>query len=932
MAQLRLLGSVELSTATHAVDLGPRKQQAVLAALLVDAGRPVPIEKIIDRVWGDAAPTTARGAVHSYITRLRRALAEANAADGDDLSVEHQSAGYVLHAPQDQVDLHRFRRLLDEARATRGDDPGRAELLWEALGLWRGQPLTGLTGAWAEAVRREASRRRLGAVLDLAPIQLAAGGGTAMIEQLRELLDEYPMVEPLAAALVQALVAAGRGAEALELYAETRRRLAEELGTDPSPELRQAYHAALHADAPPVERPPAPRSPNGPALLPADVPGFTGRADALARLDDMVTASGREPTAVAVAVVSGVPGVGKSALAVHWAHRVRDRFPDGQLFADLRGFDATRSAVTSAQVVRGFLAALKVPPQDVPASLDAQVDLYRSLMAGRRMLVVLDNARSAEQVRPLLPGSPGCFVLVTSRNHLSGLIAGHGARPLTLDVFTATESADLLARRIGRRRVTEDPGAVERIIDSCARLPLALAITAARAVTHPTFPLRALADELQRTGTSLDAFHSDDPATDVRTVFACSYQALSPDAAGLFRWLGAHPRPDVGLSAAASVAALPPDRARRLLAELTGVRLLTESSPDRYAFHDLLHAYAVELNRQAETGERRHEVLGRILDHYLHTAYRAALLIHPARDPIMIPDARPGVTPQVLADHDEAFAWFIAERTVLLACVELAATSGFDAHTWQFAWSMSTFLDRTGAWHDMISVHERALDAARRGPDHRALAFGRLMLALAHTRLGDGEAAATEYRHALEHYARVGDLTGQAHVHSNLARVLEQQGGHAEALSSAEHALRLYREAGQKNWVARAISAVGWYNIAVGNHREALVHCREALEELRETGDRDGESATWDSLGHAHHHLREYREAASCYRRALEMHRQDGDRNNEALVLTHLGDNHQAAGDVPSARAEWHRALSILTALGHPTADDIRARLEATNR
>jgi DNA-binding SARP family transcriptional activator len=293
----------------------------------------VPIEKIVDRVWGDAPPMTARGAVHTYITRLRRALSEANAVDRDTLAVEYRPAGYILRARRDQVDLHRFRRLLDQARSTRGDDLRSAEPLREALGLWRGQPLTGLTGAWAESVRREATQRRLGGVPDLAPIELAAGRGNAMIEQLRVLLDEHPLVEPLVAALIHALVAAGRNAEALELYAETRRRLADDLGADPSPELRQAYRAALHAHGPssPAERPPAPKPRHGPALLPADVPRFTGRAAALAQLDELVAAPDREHTAVVVAVVSGVPGVGKSALAVHWGHRVRDRFPDGQL-------------------------------------------------------------------------------------------------------------------------------------------------------------------------------------------------------------------------------------------------------------------------------------------------------------------------------------------------------------------------------------------------------------------------------------------------------------------------------------------------------------------------------------------------------------------------------------------------------------------------
>ncbi|TQS30168.1 hypothetical protein FLW16_07380 [Microbispora sp. KK1-11] len=352
MVQFRLLGPVEITTDTHPVDAGPRKQQAVLAALLVDVGVLVPIEKIIDRVWDEAPPTTARGAVHSYVTRLRRALSEA-AAGGDAPRLEHRHAGYALGVRPEQVDLHRFRLLLDRARATRGDDPRRAELLREALGLWRGVPLTGLNGEWAESVRREAAQRRLGAVLDLARLETAVGRGGVVIERLREMLDEHPLVEPLSAALIRALTAVGRNAEALQVYAETRRRLAEEPGADPSPDLRQAYRDALSPQGPTAGATSTAAPRRGPVLLPADVMGFTGRAEAVSTLDELAVMSEREATAVVVAVLSGVPGVGKTALAVHWAHHARHRFPDGQLFADLRGFDASRSAVTSEQVVRG---------------------------------------------------------------------------------------------------------------------------------------------------------------------------------------------------------------------------------------------------------------------------------------------------------------------------------------------------------------------------------------------------------------------------------------------------------------------------------------------------------------------------------------------------------------------------------------------------
>ncbi len=439
-----------------------------------------------------------------------------------------------------------------------------------------------------------------------------------------------------------------------------------------------------------------------PAQLPPDVSTFTGRDHHLAVLHKLLP-SREDPgdthhttTAVVISAIDGTAGVGKTALAVHWAHQIRDRFPDGQLYVNMRGFDPGSQSMDPATAVRGFLDALDVPPQRIPTDLDAQAALYRSLLVGRRVLIVADNARDTAQVRPLLPGAPGCLVLVTSRNQLTSLIAAHAAHPLTLDLLTPDEAQQLLAHRLGTDRVAAEPHAVDEIITACARLPLALALVAAHAAVRPQTPLHTLAEQLRDTQHRWHILTGDDPTTDVQAVFSWSYQALTPPAAQLFRLLGLHPGPDIGVPAAASLTALPVDEARSLLDQLARANLLTEHSPGRYSLHDLLRAYATQMARTTDTDGERHAATHRILDHYLHTAYTADRLLIPGRDSIILAPPQPDANPQHLTDHAQALAWFTAEHPVLLAAVDHAAATSFDTHTGQLAWALWTFLDRRG--------------------------------------------------------------------------------------------------------------------------------------------------------------------------------------------------------------------------------------------
>jgi tetratricopeptide (TPR) repeat protein len=675
------------------------------------------------------------------------------------------------------------------------------------------------------------------------------------------------------------------------------------------------------------------REPVVPHQLPAAVRHFAGREDELAALSSLLEQSRVDAGGtVVISAIGGTAGIGKTALALCWAHRVADRFPDGQLYVNLRGFDPGGKVMDPAEAVRGFLDALGVPAQRVPADLDAQAALYRSELACRRVLVVLDNARDTAQVRPLLPGVPGCLVVVTSRNQLSGLVAADGAHPITLDLLSPVEARELLVRRLGIDRVAAEPGAVDEIVTRCVRLPLALAIVAARAATHPRLTLRTLASGLRDSADRLDTLTTDDPHTDVRAVFSWSYHALTPDAARLFRLLGLHPGPDISIPAAASLAALPVSRARALLAELARANLIVEHTSGRYTLHDLLRAYATDLTLTTDTDGERHAATHRMLDHYLHTAHTADRLLYPHRDPITLTPARPDVIPEPPANHRQAVAWFTAEHAVLLSTVDHAAATGFDTHTWQLAWTLYDFLDRRGHWHDRVATGRAAVAAARRLTDPPAQAGAHRHLAHAYIRLGRLDDAHAQLRHALDLPDQADDPAGQAHTHITLSIVLERQGRNSEALDHDRQALDLYRATGHRAGEARALNAVGWDHAILGDHQQALTYCQQALTLLHTLGDRDGQAGTWDSLGYAHHQLGHHDQAITCYQHALNLYRDLGDRYEQAATLVRLGNNHHTAGDLDAARDAWQQALTILDQLDHPDADQVRVKLHDLDR
>ncbi|NNN33868.1 tetratricopeptide repeat protein, partial [Streptomyces sp. S3(2020)] len=668
-----------------------------------------------------------------------------------------------------------------------------------------------------------------------------------------------------------------------------------------------------------------------PAQLPSDLGTFAGRRAELAQVVDL---SGDAAPVTRIAVISGMGGIGKTTMAVRWAHRIAHRFPDGQLYVNLRGFDPGGTATDPGAVLRDFLEALGVPPQRIPAGAAAQAALYRSLLAGRRVLIVLDNARDAEQVRPLLPGSAGCLVVVTSRDRLSGLVTVEAARPVVLAQLQPPEARESLARRLGAERVSAEPKAVAEIIARCAGLPLALAVVATRAAAHPGFPLASIAAELAEAHGSLDAFADPDPTSDVRAVFSWSYRALSPDAARLLRLLSLHPGPDVAAPAAGAVAGIAPAAVRPLLVELTRAHLLTEHVPGRYSCHDLLRTYAMELTEVHDRAEERDSAVRRLLDHYLHTAHAAGRRFSPWWTTCPLDEAAPGAGSEAFEDDRQALGWFTAERQVLREVVALAVQSGCDGHVWRFAWMLERFHDRQGHWHDSAALQRAGLDTAIREGHATARAHLHRGLARASARLERYDDAQAHIRLSLDLFAELGDGLGLAHAHRSHGWLLDRLNRHTEALDAAGRALALYRAVGDHVAATSALHALGWTHVLRGDHLRAAAYFEEALARLADCGtehgvNRYGEAGAWDSLGITRHHLGQHERAVACYQCALRLYREVGDTFNEAGTLRHLGDTYLATGDTGAARTVWERAVQLFARTDPTAADEIRTRLYA---
>jgi len=934
---LCVLGPLLVHRGGHGIDLGPPLQRTLLGLLSLRFNELVSSDEIIDTLWGNDPPRSCWAQVLTMISRLRRNLQSGREAGSVDHTLRREGRGYRLSIESERVDAGRFDRLVANAHSaqTSGDPVAASALLEQALRCWRGDVLAGTHERLQDHPAALAlSRRRLQAVVRYADLAAATGSDATAIELLQATASAEPLHEGVHARLMLALAHVGDRAAALQSYATFRRRLLEQLGVSPGAEVRRAHEEIVRqgtpwtsatgprASATLVEAAHLAAAPV-PAQLPASPPGFVGRAEELRRLEELASAADQS----CIAVISGMAGVGKTTLAVLFGHRVLDRFHNGQLYVNLRGYDPRHAALQPTEVIRRFLEALGIPPERTPTEPDEQAALYRSLVAGRRMLIVLDNARNAEQVRPLLPGTPGSLVLVTSRDLLIGLVATEGAHPIALDLPSVAEARQLLLRRLGDARITPDREAVDQVIACCGRLPLALVIAAAHAVTHPARSLRTLAAELSATGAGIAVLAGDDAATDVTAVFSSSYRALDPSAKRLFRLLGLHPGSDAGTASAASILGVTLAETRALLVALTHRHLIREVAPTRYAQHDLLRSYARSLASTDDPAECR-GATHRLLDHYLRTAHLADQFLDPYRDPIELDLPQPGVTLDDVTGYEQAFAWFDKEHRSLSLAVRLAAEEGFNRHAWQLARSLTAYFDMRGHWLDWEDTHRIALDCAHVAQDPTGQACLNTDLALAKSRLGRYGEAEPLLNMAIELCRQLGDRVGEGASRLMVGWIRERQGSNVQALEQLNLALAAYQAVDHCAGQVRANTAIGWVHARLGQYRQSLTYCERALEQQQQLDDPRYEAEAWAGVGNAHRHLREYGEAIGCFQRAAQLFQAIGDRYFAAGTLVRIGDTHDACADRAAARSAWHEALTIFEELHHSDAERVRAKLK----
>ncbi|WP_106190952.1 AfsR/SARP family transcriptional regulator [Umezawaea tangerina] len=930
--RLAVLGPLRAWLDGVEVELGPPQQRSVLALLLAHGGQPVSVASLVDALWGADHPGSAVNLLHRYVGALRRALEPELGHREAGRWLIRGAGGYRFTTDAATLDLLRFRDLMTRARAERaaGSDRQAVHTFAEALALWDG-PVAANTPApvRAHAVFTALEREHVAAVNEATDLALRCDLPKPLLVPLQWVTSQHPFDEPSHSRLILALAAAGYRADALDVYAAIRTRLADELGIDPGAELRAAHESVLREgpEAPaevrfepePLVDAPMPAPSVMPAQLPRDLAVFAGRKD---ELDHLLAEHDDPAGSTAVTLIRGMAGVGKTTLAVRYVHRIAHLYPDGQLYLNLRGFDHTGDVVQPEDAVRRFLDELGVPSARIPVGFDAQVNLYRSVLAERRVLVVLDNARDAEQVRPLLPGATGCHVVVTSRNQLLSLVAVEGARPLLLSPLSKGDSREFLVRRLGSRSAASDPAAVSEIIELCAGLPLALAIVAARAALQPLHPLSAVAAALRDTKDSLDSFADADSIIDARAAFTWSYQALGPAAAEMFRRLALHPGPEVPARAAAALLGVPVAKAVPLLDELERGHLVSQYAPRRYTMHDLVRVYANELAEAVDTVGVRRAARGRVLDHYLHSAFLAAGLIDPHRPPIALPPLGEGAVVEPIADRAAAQAWTNTMSPTLFAAIEMSAEHRFDEHTWRLGWTFDPFLDRNGHWHQKVTAQEAALAATGRTGERAGRAYVHRSLGYAHKHLGNLVRAAGQFRSALELYVELGNLRGEARTHQNIADLCGRQNMHQQALEHEIRAHEISRLLGDRLMEADCINNLGCAHSDLGDHEQGVLLCEKALLMSRELENRSLEAAAQDSLGTIHDRAGRHSRAILCYRQALEVHRDLQDLYSEAVTLRNLAAVHLGTGDTRAAEEYTRQAAAVL---GQPVRFELSA-------
>jgi DNA-binding SARP family transcriptional activator/tetratricopeptide (TPR) repeat protein len=918
----RVLGPLEVRAAGDWTGVSAPKWRALLAVLLLSPGQVVSAGQLADEVWGDDPPPGARKLVSGYVAALRRLT-----GDPDGRVLVTRAPGYRLMVAPADLDVSRFEDLVAAARGAlaAGDDAGAAGLAGEALALWRGPaladvprgPLVAAAAARLEELRVDARELR-------AEAGIRGGRGAGLVAELRQLTAGYPLRERFWQQLMRALQQAGRPAEALEVYARARKVLAEELGADPGPGLQQLHRRLLAGDPPPAARaaavavtsaaaavtaaPPAVAA-AAPAVrrqLPAAAAHFAGRAGELAALTSLLEARAELPGAVVISAIDGMPGVGKTALAVQAGHLLADRFPDRQLFADLHGHTPGRQPADPAGVLAALLAADGVDPRYLPAGLDGRAAMWRDRMAGRRALLILDNAASSTQVTPLLPGTPGCLVLITSRRFLGDL-------PATLDIpLDILPPADAQAMFTSLApRAARDPDQVTELAALCGHLPLAISLLGRLLTRHPSWTMTDLITETRARLLTVTAENRT-----IAAAFQASYQDLDTGRQRFFRHLGLHPGPDIDPYAAAALARVPPGEAAGHLDALHSDRLLEEPVPRRYRMHDLIRQYARTL-ADDDSGADREQATDRLLDYYQHTAQAADVhLTRHTRPTAAAPVAGPAAAPG-LPDRDQARAWMTAEHANLAGCIDDALARSDHARVTGLTAAIAARLRSDGPWPRAVTLHAAAARAAQHLGDQPGHANALLNLGDLQYLTSDIPGAADTLEQARDLYRGIGDQLGEANALYSLGVARQQStDGFAGATDLLEQSLGIFRDIGDRLGEANALSSLGIVRRLAGDYSGATGPLEQALDILRDIGNQPGEANALRGLAAVRQLTGDYPGATSLLKQALDISRRNADRIGEAYALFGLGAVRQLTGDYPGATLVLEQALGIHRRIG----------------
>ena len=934
-----LLGPLVVQADGTPVTVPAAKQRAILAGLLLRANHVVTVDELAEMLWAADLPSEARVGVQNYVMRLRRALGPAGSR------ITTQPRGYLIRVETGELDLDRFEDLLRDARAAFREArwPDAATQAAAALALWRGEPLADAGSDLL--VAREGPRLtelRLQALEMRLDSDLHTGRHGEVIGELRQLAAAQPLRERFHGLLMLALYRDGRRAEALAAYQHARDVLVEELGAEPGPDLQRLHLQIMAADPDLVlsatavsagkTAAPVPRE------LPGDVAAFTGRTAELAELDRLLLGPRRKArtasvTAAAIWAVSGTAGVGKTALAVHWAHLAAEQFPDGQLYVNLRGYDPDQP-VAAADALAGFLRALGVAGKDIPVETGERAARYRSLLAGKRAVIVLDNASGVEQVRPLLPGTPGCAVVVTSRDSLAGLVARDGAARLDLDVLPLPDAAELLRQLIGSR-ADADPAAVEELATQCCRLPLALRVVAELAAAHPASMLQDLLGELADQQRRLDLLDAGgDPRTAVRAVFSWSYQHLDADTARSFRLAGLHPCRDLEPYAVAALTGATLTQATRSLAALARAHLAERAAEGRYGMHDLLRTYARELAASTDGEQQEHAALTGLFNYYLAAACAAMDILYPAEARLRPPIPLAAVVVPEMAGDAEARAWLDRERANMVAVVAHCAGRGWPRHATGLADTLHRYLITGSHLPEAHAIYRHALHAARQLADLAAEA--RAMLALGSIALYKGQFrdASADYRIALERYRQCGDRTGEARALGNLGIAEQQLHNHHLAVGYYREAIAASEDAGDSLSAARALTHLAFVETELDSYDQAAEHLQRALPVFREANDQDYEAVTLEAIGELHRRRGQLNQAADFFEQALTINRRTGNPTGVADQLLNLGNVSVRQGEHQQAIDYFRQALAMHRQAGyqHGEVQTLRSLAEALHK